>query len=99
MTGLRIHDDAVGEMAIGNDGLAVRAVEIHRVNAVAAQFENEQAPDRGLGAGRKSCFGSLKFSHVRLQSIFNQHWSDDDPSGFLQKLAALPIDRDFSERA
>ena len=51
MTGLRIHDDAVGEMAIGNDGLAVGAVEIHRVNAVAAQFENEQAPDRGLGAG------------------------------------------------
>ena len=51
MTGLRIHDDAVGEMAIGDDGLAVGAVEIHRVNAVAAQFENEQAPDRGLGAG------------------------------------------------
>jgi hypothetical protein len=42
MTGLRIHDDAVGEMAIGNDGLAVGAVEIHRVNAVAAQFENER---------------------------------------------------------
>jgi hypothetical protein len=41
MTGLRIHDDAVGEMAIGSDGLAVGAVGIHRVNAVAAQFEKE----------------------------------------------------------
>jgi hypothetical protein len=51
MTGLRIHDDAVEEMAIGNDGLQVGVVEIHRVNAVAAQFGNEQAPDRGLGAG------------------------------------------------
>jgi hypothetical protein len=51
MTGLCIHDDAVGEMAIGNDGLAVGAVEIHQVNAVATQFENEQAADRGLGAG------------------------------------------------
>jgi hypothetical protein len=51
MTGLRIHDDAVGEMAIGNDGLAVGAVEIHRVNPVAAQLENEQAADPGLGAG------------------------------------------------
>jgi len=38
-------------MAIGNNGLAVGAVEIHQVNAVATQFENEQAADRGLGAG------------------------------------------------
>jgi len=45
VTGLGIHDDAVGEMAIGDNGLAVGAVEIHRVNAVAAQFENEQAAD------------------------------------------------------
>ena len=51
MTGLRIHDDAVGEMAIRDDGLAVGAVRIHRVNAVAAQFENEQAADARLGAG------------------------------------------------
>ena len=29
MTSLRIHDDAVGEMATGNNGLAVGAVEIH----------------------------------------------------------------------
>src|SRR5258708_39609430 len=41
MTCLRIHDDAVGEMAIGNNGLAIGAVDIHRVNAVAPQFEKE----------------------------------------------------------
>jgi hypothetical protein len=41
MTRLRIHDDAVGEMSIGNNGFAVGAVDIHRVNPVAAQFENE----------------------------------------------------------
>jgi hypothetical protein len=41
MASLRIHDDAVGEVAIGDDGRAVGAVGIHRVNAVAAQFEDE----------------------------------------------------------
>jgi hypothetical protein len=38
-----IHDNAVGETAIGDDGLAVGPVGIHRVNAVPAQFEKEQA--------------------------------------------------------
>ena len=47
MTRLRIHDDAVGKVAIGDDGLAVGAVGIHRVNAVAAQFENEQSASAG----------------------------------------------------
>jgi hypothetical protein len=41
MTRPRIHDDAVGEMAISNNSFAVGTVEIHRVNAVAAQFEKE----------------------------------------------------------
>jgi SNF2 helicase protein/SNF2 domain-containing protein len=41
MTGLRIHDDAVGEMAIDDNRFAVGAVHIHRVNAIAAQFEKE----------------------------------------------------------
>ncbi|MBO0758275.1 MAG: hypothetical protein J2P54_20690 [Bradyrhizobiaceae bacterium] len=41
MTCVRGHDDAVGEMAIATNGLAVGAVDIHRVNAVAAQFEKE----------------------------------------------------------
>jgi hypothetical protein len=41
MTRLRIHDDAVGEMATSDDGLAVESVGIHAVNAVAAQFEKE----------------------------------------------------------
>jgi hypothetical protein len=51
MTGLPFYDDAVGEVTIGDDSLAVRAVRIHRVNAVTAEFENEQATDRGIGAG------------------------------------------------
>jgi hypothetical protein len=38
----------VGQMAIGDNGLAVGAVVIHRVNAIAAQFEKEQS----AGAGR-----------------------------------------------
>ena len=43
----RIHDDAIGEVAIGDDGLAVRSIGVHRVNAVAAQFEHKQPPGRG----------------------------------------------------
>ena len=41
MTGLDIDDDAVGKVAIGDDGLAVGAVRVHRVNAVAAQFKKK----------------------------------------------------------
>src|SRR5262249_7412426 len=41
MTRLDIHADAVGKAAIGDNGLAVRAVGVHRVNAVAAQFEDK----------------------------------------------------------
>ncbi len=47
MTRLRIHDDAIGEVAISHDGPAVRSIGVHRVNAVAAQFEHEQPPGRG----------------------------------------------------
>ncbi|WP_347338803.1 hypothetical protein [Bradyrhizobium vignae] len=43
VTRLYIHDDAVGEAAVGNDDLAVGTIGIHRVNAVTAQFENEQS--------------------------------------------------------
>jgi hypothetical protein len=43
VTCLRIHGDAVGVAAIGDDDLAVGAVRVHRVNTVAAQFENEQS--------------------------------------------------------
>ena len=47
MTSLRIHDDAVGEVAIGDDRFAVGAVRVHRVNTVAAQFEKEQSARAG----------------------------------------------------
>ena len=43
----RHNGDAVGEAAIGDDGLAVGAIGIHRVNAVPAQFENEQSAGAG----------------------------------------------------
>jgi hypothetical protein len=59
------------------------------VNAVAAQFENEQAPHRALGTGQRSSFGGLMFSHVRLQLIFSiSNILTKDPSGFWQKLVA-----------
>ena len=74
MTGLRIHDDAVGELAIGDDGLSVGAVEIHRMNAAAAQLENEQAAD----TAQCSLFWSPE---VQSDSIDIQRYSDDDPSG------------------
>src|SRR5262252_1116210 len=43
VTSLDIHGDAVGEAAIGDNGRAVGTIGIHRVNAVPAQFENEQS--------------------------------------------------------
>ena len=47
---LFIDGDAVRDAATGDDGLAIGTVEFHRVNAIAAQFENKQAAGRGLGA-------------------------------------------------
>ena len=41
MTGLRVHHNAIRKSAIVDDRLSVGAVGIHRVNATAAQFENE----------------------------------------------------------
>jgi hypothetical protein len=41
VTRLRIDRDAVGVSAIGDDDLLVGAVGIHRMNAAAAQLENE----------------------------------------------------------
>ena len=43
MTGIRIYDNAVGEMAISGDDLAIRAIGVHRVNSVAAELEEEQS--------------------------------------------------------
>src|SRR5262245_6468625 len=47
VTGLHIHGDAVGVATIGDDGLAIGAVGIHRVNAVAAEFKDEQSAGAG----------------------------------------------------
>jgi hypothetical protein len=51
VTRIGIDDDAITEAAIGDNGLFVGAVGVHRVNDTGVQFENEQAADRGLGAG------------------------------------------------
>jgi hypothetical protein len=47
MTCRRIHDDAVGEVAISDYRFAVGAIRVHRMNTVAAQFENEQSARAG----------------------------------------------------
>src|SRR6202030_740378 len=53
MASLGIDDDAVGQMAIRHDGLAVGAVRIHRVNAVGVNLKDKQTRDetRGDSAG------------------------------------------------
>jgi hypothetical protein len=47
VTGLHIDADAIGEATISDNGLAIGAIGIHRVNAVPAQFENEQSAGAG----------------------------------------------------
>ena len=69
MTRLRIHDDAVGQMAIGDDGLFVGPVRIHRVDAAGVEFENEQAASRSLDAGCGASFCILKLGHVSVLSF------------------------------
>ena len=49
MTGLNVHDDAVGKAAIADDGLFLGPVGIHRVNETGVQFENEQSAGAGRG--------------------------------------------------
>ena len=45
MASLNIDDDAVGQMAIRHDGLAVGTVGIHGVNAAGVQLKNKEAWD------------------------------------------------------
>jgi hypothetical protein len=47
VTSLYIHDDAIREAAVLDDDFAVGTIGIHRVNAVSAQFENEQSAGTG----------------------------------------------------
>ena len=69
MTCLRIHDDAVGKAAIGDDGLFVGPVRIHRVDAASVYFENEQTTSRSSSARCRSQFCSLEFSHIFFLSF------------------------------
>src|SRR5262249_47817408 len=62
VTGLDIHGDAVGQATIGDDGLAVGAIGIHRVNAASAQLENEQSARAG-DAQRVLRFGGFEDGH------------------------------------
>jgi hypothetical protein len=41
MISIRIHDNALGQVAIGHYSPAAGAIWAHRVNAVATQFEKE----------------------------------------------------------
>ena len=49
MPGFDVHRNAVGEPALGDDDLAIRAVRVHREHPVAAGFEKEQPADRRPG--------------------------------------------------
>jgi hypothetical protein len=51
---LDIHDDAIAVAAIGDDGLFVGPVRIHRVNTAGIQFGTEQAADSSFAAGCRS---------------------------------------------
>jgi hypothetical protein len=46
ITSLGIHNDAVGQMTIGNDGILVRSIGIHHMNAARVYFENEEPTGR-----------------------------------------------------
>ena len=63
MASLGIDDDAVGQMAIRHDGLAVGTVRIHGVNAAGVQLKNKET--RGDGAGASPSIDLLDgFRHV-----------------------------------
>src|SRR6266576_6928985 len=51
MASLGIDDDAVGQMAIRHDGLAVGTVRIHGMNAAGVQLKNKETRGDGAGAG------------------------------------------------
>ena len=51
MASLDIDDDAVGQMAIRHDGLAVGTVRIHGVNAAGVQLEDKETRGDGAGVG------------------------------------------------
>src|SRR5882724_12775292 len=49
MARLGIHDDAVWQMAIRHDSLAVGTVRIHGVNAAGVNFKDKETRDDGAG--------------------------------------------------
>ena len=48
MAGLDIDDDAVGQVAIRHDGLAVGTVRIHAVNAAGVHLKDKETRDDGV---------------------------------------------------
>jgi hypothetical protein len=48
MASFSIDDDAVGQVAIGHDGLAVVTVRIHRVDTAGIQLEHKQTWGNGF---------------------------------------------------
>ena len=66
MAGLEVDRDAVREMTVGDDDLSVGTVGPHRVDAVAAQLEDEQTADCGLAVGGGFRFGHETLIHVVL---------------------------------
>jgi len=48
---LGIDNDAVGQMAVRHDGLTVRTVRVHGVNAAGIQLKDKQTRGDGAGAG------------------------------------------------
>ena len=69
MSRLRIDDDAVGHAAIGDDGLFVGPVRIHRVDAAGVYFDNEQPASRSFGARCRTRFCGLELSHIFFLSF------------------------------
>jgi hypothetical protein len=63
MASLGIDDDAVGQMAIRHDGLAVGTVRIHGVNAAGVQLKNKEARDDGA-CGSASILRFDGFRHL-----------------------------------
>jgi hypothetical protein len=66
MTCLRVHDDAVGEVATGDDGLAVGAVGIHRVNASPL---NSRRNNRAERVAPDEAFVLVAWSTVMVKSF------------------------------
>jgi hypothetical protein len=55
MTGINIDDDVVRHVAVRYDGLAVRAVSIHGVDATGAQLKHKRRGTTALSPALRVC--------------------------------------------